>query len=362
MTWPDTRLCELLGTRHPLVQAPMLGVSTPAMAAAAIEAGALGSLGCAGSAATRLEADVNAARQAPDEPLNLNFFAHSPPAWDPDRIASARNRLLPWFERLGAGEIPETVETPQSFDDATCSATVELAPRVASFHFGLPEAKLVDRLKGAGILVLSSATSVREARWLEERGADAIIVQGYEAGGHRGWFLEPAGDTASTLTLVPRVVDAVSVPVIAAGGTTDGRGVAAALTLGAAGAQLGTAFVATVESAASAAYQQALVAASGDDTMTSRAFSGGEARTLTNDFASEMSSVDEWPDFPLMNSLTRPLRAASSERDLPDAISLWSGQGAGLVTEISTTGDVIDGIVTQCRSIFETLGSHSPEL
>ena len=325
----------------------MAAASTPAMAAAAGNAGALGSLGCAFSSADQLGGDARAVRSASNRSLNLNFFVHVRPRVDDAKIHRARGRLAPWYDRLDLRAAPEPAETHLPFDAAICDAVIVAAPKVASFHFGLPDAALIGRLKDAGIVVVSSATSVAEARWLEAHGADAVIAQGHEAGGHSGWFLERDGaDVAGTLALVPRIVDAVRVPVIAAGGIGDGRGIAAALMLGAAGVQIGTAFLATPESRISAAHKAAVLSASGDDTVLSTAFSGRRARTIVNDFALDMAGFDDWPDFPLMNAATAPLRAASAAAGLPDAVALWSGQAVGLV-RAGTTSQVVARLVDE---------------
>lgn len=333
----------------------MAGASTPAMATAAANAGAMGSLGCAFAGADQIRNDVRAVRNASNRALNLNFFVHVRPRIDEAKIRRASARLAPWFDRLGAQPTPPA-ETLLPFDAAVCEVVIAAAPKVASFHFGLPDAALTGRLKDAGIVVISSATSVVEARWLEDHGADAVIAQAYEAGGHSGWFLERAGaDVAGTMALVPRIVDAVTVPVIAAGGIGDGRGIAAALMLGAAGVQIGTAFLATPESIISAAHKTALLAASGDDTVMSPAFSGRRARTIVNDFAADMAGFDDWPDFPLMNAATAPLRAASVAAGLPDAIALWSGQAVGLV-RAETTSQVVARLVAETGAALGKFG------
>jgi len=188
-------------------------------------------------------------------------------------VDTVNEALKAWYNKFEIETIPEAVETNFPFDQNMCDAVCSVSPKVASFHFGLPDATLINQLKAEGIKIVSSATSVKEARWLEENGADAIIAQGFEAGGHCGWFLPRNGaDLTRTMALVPRVVDADSVPVIAAGSIADGRGIAASLMLGASGVQIGTAFVTTLESCASAVHKNSLLDASGDDTMYSRAF------------------------------------------------------------------------------------------
>ena len=352
MNWTDRRLCDLFDIDHPIIQAPMAGATTPEMAAAAANAGVLGSLGCAMYGAEKLSEVTHATQGLTNRAINLNFFVHEDPAEDAGKAAKATQRLKDWYDRFDAGDIPEARPTHFPFDADVCQAVLQLSPKVASFHFGLPDPALVANLKDQGIVILSSATTAAEAKWLEQRGVDAVIAQGYEAGGHSGWFL-PRGpaNTAGTMALVPRIVDAVSVPVIAAGGISDGRGIAAALMLGAAGVQIGTAFLATPECMASNAHKQALLSASGDDTMYSKAFSGRAARSLVNDYSTEMDNVADWPDFPLMNTLTGPIRGASAKQGKPDAIALWSGQAVGLMRE-ETTVQVIERLVAETATVL----------
>jgi nitronate monooxygenase len=347
--WPDTRLCDLLGIEFPIIQAPMAGASTPEMAAVVSNNGGLGSLGCAMMTTEGVLEVVAKTNGLSNRAVNLNFFCHKVPELDAVRAQAAQDRLEPWFDRLGAGNMPDVVESNFTFNEQMCDTVLEASPKVVSFHFGLPNEGLMARLKDADIVVLSSATSATEARWLEERGTDAIIAQGYEAGGHNGWFLpRNGGDVAGSMALIPRGADVVECPVIAAGGISDGRGIAAAFALGAAGVQIGTAFLATPESSVSDAHKHALIEATGDDTVYSKAFSGRSARTIVNDYAREMSDVTDWPDFPLMNTVTGPLRAASAKAGRPDAVSLWSGQGAGMVIE-STTKEVFERLLSEAQ-------------
>lgn len=350
--WPDTRLCDLLDIEHPIIQAPMAGASTPEMVVVTSNAGGLGSLACAMLTANKVLDVVAKTRVMSNRALNLNFFCHASPVIDKKRADAAIDRLRPWFKTLNAGPIPEMTEIHFPFNAQICDAVLEASPKVVSFHFGLPDSALVTRLKDAGIIILSSATSSAEAKWLVERGTDAVIAQGYEAGGHNGWFLPRNGAEATgTMALVPRVVDAVDCPVIAAGGIADGRGIAAAFALGASGVQIGTAFLATPESAVSDIHKQSLIAATGDDTQYCHGFSGRAARTIVNDFSRAMDGVPDFPDFPLLNAVTGPLRAASAKAGRPDAVSLWAGQGAGLVGQ-STTREVFENLVRQAQAIL----------
>ena len=247
--WPDRRLLDLVGIELPIIQAPMAGANGSAMTIAVSAAGGLGSLPCAMLDAATVRTEIEVIRQHTTKPLNVNFFCHTPPTPDPELDAQWTERLTPSI--ANSGSIPRRrhpLSTEPRFDDATCELVEELAPKVVSFHFGFPSATLMSRVKAAGCVVLSSATTVEEARWLEDRGCDAIVAQGYEAGGHRGMFLtDEIATQLGTLALVPQVVDAVTVPVIAAGGIADGRGIAAAFALGAAGVQVGTAYLFTPE-------------------------------------------------------------------------------------------------------------------
>ena len=266
--WPNRELLDLIGIDLPIIQAPLAGANGSAMAIAACEAGALGSLPCGMLDGNKVRAEIGVIRQQTTKPINVNFFCHTPPEPAPEREAAWRARLGPYYSELGldpSASAPAPIRAP--FDEAMCEIVEDLKPEVVSFHFGLPAPALLARVKDAGCVVLSSATTAEEARWLEDKGCDAIIAQGYEAGGHRGMFLTEAIATqAGTFALVPQVVDAVAVPVIATGGIADGRGVAAAFALGAAGAQIGTAYLFTPEALISDPHRAALGAARDDGT------------------------------------------------------------------------------------------------
>ncbi|GLQ34330.1 2-nitropropane dioxygenase [Amylibacter marinus] len=353
MPWNTTRLSQLLNIEYPIIQAPMAGASTPAMALAATRAGGLGSLGTALQGVDAARRDIAQMVDAGAGPFNANFFVHQNPIEPFDMGPEAQAVITRWYQNLDAGpEIKPHIAKP-SFDDQTCDMLVELRPHVVSFHFGLPESHLVERLKAAGIIILSSATSVKEAQWLEQRGADAIIAQGAEAGGHSGWFIERGiAEVAGTMALVPRMVDAVDVPIIAAGGIADGRGIAAAMMLGASGVQIGTAFLPCSECASPDVHKQSILTASGDDTVYSKGFSGRRARTIVNQFARDMADVDDMAAFPLMNPVTGPLRAVSANQGRGDAVSLWAGQGVGLVTETRSVTKVFEDLITQADDLL----------
>ena len=253
--WPDRRLLALFKTEFPIVLAPMAGIMDADLVIAAAQGGALGSLPCAMLSVEKAREQVNIIRQRVSAPVNMNFFCHKPVDADPQREAGWKRRLAPYYQELGLDPAaPVNAANRAPFDAAMCALVEELKPEVVSFHFGLPDQALLKRVKGAGCTVIANATIVREAIWLEENGADAIIAQGAEAGGHRGMFLtENVHEQPGTFALVPQVVDAVKVPVIAAGGIADGRGIAAAFALGAAGVQIGTAYLRCPESKVTAA-------------------------------------------------------------------------------------------------------------
>ena len=309
--WPDRRLCDLLGIEHPIIQAPMAdGPATPALAIAVSEAGGLGSLACAEIPLDQVRAVTAEMRAGTNRPFNLNFFVYPAPVADAAILAAARQRLKPWFDELGLGE--PAAEIPGSsagFTKPKLDLLLELRPPVVSFHFGLPDDEALAALKAVGIVLLCTATTVAEARVLEARGVDAIIAQGWEAGGHRGSHRPTApGQGIGTMALVPQVVDAVRLPVIAAGGIGDGRGIAAAQALGACGVQMGTAFLSCDEAGTDAARRVLLRSASDTDTMVTDAISGRSARTFRSRYAEDMErNRQHLPDFPSLYVLTDPL-------------------------------------------------------
>jgi nitronate monooxygenase len=333
--WPQTHLTELLGIGYPIVQAPMAGFSTPALAAAVSNAGGLGSLGSAMLGPEQLRAGLRDLRAATNRPVNANFFVHPPPSEDPARRARMQARLRPYYNELGIALPDPPPEPPPPFSEAMLEVVLGERPGVVSFHYGLPEPAHLDALQEAGIRVLSSATTVEEARWLEARGVAAVIAQGYEAGGHRGTF-QSSFEAAriGTMALVPQIVDAVACPVIAAGGIMDGRGIAAALMLGAAGVQLGTAFLGCPEASVSPLHRTALRASDGGTRVT-RAFTGKPARVLANRYVLEMADAeDDALAFPLQRALAAPLAQAAAARGSADFMPLYAGQGAPLAREI----------------------------
>lgn len=336
--WPDTRLLNLLGVELPIIQAPMAGASGSAMAIAVGKAGALASLPCAMLSPQQIRDEVALIRQHSAAPLNLNFFCHQAPPDDPESQLLWKNLLKPYYQQLGADfEATTPVSSRAPFDATTCELVEALKPEVVSFHFGLPEPALLARVKATGATVMSSATTVEEAIWLEANGCDAIIAMGYEAGGHRGMFLSTELTTqVGTLALVPQVVDAVSVPVIAAGGIADGRGIAAAFMLGAAAVQIGTAYLFCSEAKVSKAHFHALHSASGSETALTNIFTGRPARGIVNRIMAELGPMcDAAPAFPLAGGALMPLRAIAEPLGDGGFMNLWAGQSVGLKHELS---------------------------
>ena len=328
-----TRFSQLVGIELPIVLAPMAGPGTPELAIAVSEAGGLGGLPCAMLSAEQIARDLGVIRQRTAKPVNINFFCHAQPAPSAEREERWRARLAPYYRELGldpAAAGPGTERRP--FDDVACALVEQHRPAVVSFHFGLPEPRLLARVKATGAVVLSSATSVAEARWLEQRGCDVVIAQGYEAGGHRGMFLsDDIATQAGTLALVPQVVDAVKVPVIATGGISDARGIAAAFALGAAAVQVGSAYLHSPEAKLHPGHRAALKSAQDSATAVTNVLTGRPARGVINRMMRELGPMSaEAPAFPLAANTSATLRASAEAAGSVDFSPLWAGQAAGL--------------------------------
>jgi nitronate monooxygenase len=348
------------GIAHPIIQAPMSGFAMPPLAAAVCKAGALGSVGCGALPLAVAREQVATIHQATNRPFNLNFFVHARPRINPGETARVRAELAPYLEEFGLGPIPEPAEPFSPFDQEWLDLIVELRPRVVSFHFGLPEMSAVRRLKEAGCVVLSSATTVAEARWLEANGADVIIAQGFDAGGHRGNFSgSPGAGMVGTMASVPQIVDAVRVPVVAAGGMADGRGIAAAFALGASGVQMGTAFLACPEATVSPLYRARLRAATDEITELTRAFTGRVARAMRNRFVTEMADTEP-PDFPLQASLVGPLSQLPNDKARAAFLPFWSGQAAPLVRDLSA-GQLVVKLAAEAPAIIGQKKVSAPD-
>jgi nitronate monooxygenase len=325
------RITELFGIDLPIIQAPMAGAQGSALAIAVSNAGGLGSLPCALLSLEAMRTELAAIAKATSKPFNANFFCHTPPTPNPERDSAWRELLRPYYDECGIAvdSVPaDSGRTPFSRDAA--AILNDIRPTVVSFHFGLPSADLLQHVRSWGAKILSSATTVDEARWLEAQGVDAIIAQGLEAGGHRGNFLTDDMTTQSgTLALVRQIVGAVGVPVVAAGGIADSAGVAAAMALGAAGVQVGTAYMLCPEATTSAVHRAALASTAARHTALTNLFTGRPARGIVNRLMRELGPMSAIaPEFPLAAALILPLRARAESRGSGDFSPLWSGQNA----------------------------------
>jgi nitronate monooxygenase len=357
MTPAAQSFCHLVDIPLPLIQAPMAGVQGSTLAIAVSQAGGLGSLPCAALSPEQIRAEIEAIRAATDRPYNLNFFCHaSPPTSVATLVGEAawRKLLAPYFAEhsIDAASIPAS-SGRAPFSEALCDLIEPYKPSIVSFHFGLPDAKLVQRIKVWGGKVISSATTVAEAQWLQAHGADAIIAQGVEAGGHRGMFLRTnehglhAGlsetfpqdwrnelsNQQGTFTLLPQIAASVKLPVIAAGGIADAQGVQAAFALGASAVQIGTAFMLCPEATTSALHRSALAHGAAHPeqhhTELTTLFTGRPARGITNRLMRELGAIHpSAPAFPTSTAAIAPLRAAAEKAGRVDFSALWSGQNA----------------------------------
>ena len=346
-------LTERLGLDIPILQAPMAGGGdTPAMVAAAGEAGGIGSMGCSYLTAAQIRAAAGRVRAATNRGFNVNLFAPLPVPERPADMTPALGLVAPYYETLGLG----TPEAPQSggFDfDSQVEALLDSGASVFSFAFGLMPPEVLQAAKARGMFVIGMATTVEEAVALEHTGVEAVVAQGVESGGHRGSFLgDFNASMIGTIALVPQMADAVSVPVIASGGIADGRGIAAALTLGASAVQIGTAFLTTEEAGIPQVYKDALIGADPAQTRVTRAFSGRPARGIANAFmdaADTATAPDAILPFPYQNALTRPMRTAAAKQGKAEYLSLWAGQGVGL-TRRMTTAQLMQALMAETEA------------
>ena len=335
--WPDRRLIDLFKIEFPIVLAPMAGVMDAELVIAVAQGGGLGSLPSAMISPDKAREQVGLIRQRVKAPVNMNFFCHTPIDLTAEAEARWKQRLTGYYTEHGLDPAaPVAAANRAPFDAAFCEVVEELKPEVVSFHFGLPEAALLKRVKAAGCLVISSATTVKEAVWLEQRGVDAVIAQGAEAGGHRGMFLtDKISEQPGTFALVPQVADAVKVPVIAAGGIADGRGIAAAFALGASGVQIGSAYLRCPESKLIAPVRKALAEASDDATVITNVMTGRPARGVANRVMRELGPIAvEAPPFPHAATGLSPLKAAAEKLGKVDFTNLWAGQAVSLGREM----------------------------
>ena len=354
-----TALTTRLGLDHPIIQAPMAGGGdTPALVAAVCEAGALGSIGATYLTPQQIAESARAVRERTRRPFGINLFAPIPRTETPADARLALERVAPYFGELGLPPPAAPAWPGDTFGDLLAAA-LESGAAFFSFTLGVPPAAAMDTIKGRGMLLAGTATTVEEAIALERAGVDAIVAQGSEAGGHRGSF---AADFESsmigTIALVPQMVDAVKVPVVASGGIMDGRGIAAALALGAEGAQLGTAFLTCEEAGVPAVYKEAILRAREHETRVTRAFSGRPARGIVNRFMAEAESApaEAILPFPLQNALTRPLRTAAAKAGRAEFLSLWAGQGVRMARR-DTAARLVERLAAETEAALGRLAT-----
>jgi nitronate monooxygenase len=354
----ETALTKRLKIEHPLIQAPLAGGGdTPDLVAAVSNAGAIGFIGAAYSTPAQIIELGRAVRQKTLRPFGINLFAPLP---EPSPLANpqvALQRIAPFFAELGLPAPSAPASAVHAFSEQLAAA-LETAAAAFSFTFGVLPPGAIEAIKHRGMFLIGTATNVEEAIALEKAGVDAIVTQGSEAGGHRGTF---SGDfnaaMIGTISLVPQAVDAVRIPVIASGGIMDGRGIAAALALGASAVQLGTAFLTCSEAGVPNAYKEAILHAREDQTRITRAFSGRPARGIVNRFMTEVESnggSDSIPPFPFQNALTRPLRAAAAKQDRAEFLSLWAGQGVRMARR-QTAANLVARLVRETAAALDRL-------
>ncbi|MDO4226546.1 nitronate monooxygenase family protein [Neisseria sp.] len=351
-----SRLLKLIQTRLPLIQAPLAGVQGSRLAVAACRAGALGSLPAAMLPAERLCAEIEAVRRQTDQPFNINFFAHKQPQPDEAQQAAWLQVLQPFYREFGLSEADVAAGGGrQPFGEEQAEIVLRYRPQVVSFHFGLPERALLDKVKSSGAVVMSSATTVEEARRLESDGADIVIAQGLEAGGHRGMFLSRDLTTQSgTFSLLPQVCAAVNVPVVATGGICNAATARAARDLGAAGIQIGTALMLADEADTSPLHRAALQSSRAEHTVLTNLFSGGFARGIVNRFIREADPINPAaPPFPLAQAAVAPLKAAAEAQGSDEFSSLWAGQNA-LLAETGSAAEIIGRIMAGWGDVPES--------
>jgi nitronate monooxygenase len=350
----QTRVTDILNIRHPVIQAPMAGITTPELVAAVSNAGGLGSFGAAYMKPDAIRAAIRTIRALTDRPFAVNLFIPEPYTADPKKIAAMQRHLQPYRDELGL-KTPDHVG-PYA-EDFTAQIAVVLEERVPVFSwtFGIPEPSLIEQLKAQGTVLIATATTVREAVAAEQGGADLIVAQGFEAGGHRGTFLGAHEDAlVGTFALIPQVVDAVKVPVIGAGGIMDSRGFVAAFALGAEAVQMGSAFLTCTESGAHPLHKQALLESRDDSTALTKSFSGKPARGVKNRFLTEMAAhAADLPDYPMQNALTRDIRAAASQQGRAEFLSLWGGQAARLGYR-GSAADLVTDLIAGAERLVKT--------
>ena len=356
--WPNTKLTESLRIRYPVIQAGMAGgITTPELVAAVSNAGGLGTLGAGYMPPDQIRDAVRNIRAQTSQAFAVNLFIPQNVEQTQAEITSMMEYLIPYRKLLELEDGPFSEHRMEAFEDQV-QVLVDEGVQVFSFTFGVPNIHMVQELKNRNITLIGTATTVREAEFLESRGIDLIVAQGHEAGGHRGTFLDRPGDAmVGSMALIPQIVDKVDVPVIAAGGIMDGRGVLASLALGAVGVQMGSAFLTCIESGANHKYKEELVHSTDTSTVVTTAFSGKPARGIRNRFITDLDDYSkDVPPYPIQHFLTREIRAAAAKRNLTDYMSLWAGQSAGMGT-IRKAADILEDI---SQYVAQTLSQVHP--
>ncbi|WP_167280903.1 nitronate monooxygenase [Paenibacillus lupini] len=355
----ETTLTQKLNIQYPIIQAPMAGGPTiPELIAAVSNAGGLGSLGAGYLTPEQIRDTIREIRKRTDRPFGVNLFVPEQTEVSEDIIEKMNNYLNETRTELGISLNSSTSELKETFNEQVQVLLEENVP-VFSFTFGIPSQNIIEEMKQCGIVVIGTATTVEEGIQLEAAGVDAIVAQGSEAGGHRGTFVGEARDALiGTMALLPQLVDHVAVPVIAAGGIMDGRGLVASLALGASAVQMGTAFLVSLESGAHAAYKEKILTSNEDSTVVTYAYSGKAARGIRNDFINKMRLYSGTiPAYPIQNTLTRDIRQAAAKANNPEYMSLWTGQGVRLAKEL-TASDIVKQTMEQAAALIERLNKN----
>jgi nitronate monooxygenase len=351
------KMTQLLKIEYPIIQAPMAGgITTSKLVAEVSNAGGLGMIGAGYMTPNQIREQIKEIKQLTSKPFGINIFVPNEFAYADSEVKLAKQLLQPIRNQLHLHEnqnidIPTCNQLFETFNEQIKVVIEEKVP-VCSFTFGIPSEAIISELKQNNIFVIGTATTVEEAIEVEKSGMDMVVVQGSEAGGHRGNFISQSQDSLiGLMSLIPQVVDHVSIPVIAAGGIMDGRGLMASLCLGAQGVQMGTAFLTCIESGAQQVYKEAIMNAKEDQTVLTRAFSGKWARGIKNKFIAEMEKhEDSLPDFPVQNTLTQSIRKASSSQNNSDFMALWSGQSPRLAKN-QTVEMLIKNIMAEAKNI-----------
>lgn len=353
----ETELTRKLKIQYPILQAPMAGgPTTPDLVASVSNAGGLGSLGAGYLSPEQIRNAIKEIKQRTDQPFGVNLFVPDQSIARKDNIEGMNNYLDKYRVDLGIAPSPSVTKFSESFEEQV-QVVLEENVSVFSFTFGIPSQDIIQSMKQNGIFVIGTATIVDEAIALEIAGVDAIVAQGSEAGGHRGSFLTSTADALiGTMALVPQIVDHVSIPVIASGGIMDGRGLVASLVLGATAVQMGTAFLASIESGAHAVHKQKIISSNENATEVTKSYSGKAARGIFTDFMKDMRFYEGTiPDYPIQNALTRDIRQAASKESNPEYMSLWAGQGLRLAND-QAAAEIVKKTVDQAYLLIKSMG------